>query len=198
MNPVAIWLLLIVFGYLMGSISFGIIVSKSVAKIDIRSVGSGNTGMTNVWRVLGMGPGAIVFVGDLVKGLLPAVIGLWFGGESLSGLVGVATMLGHTFPIFFGFRGGKGVATGVGICLVLQPFAVLTAAIAFAVTILMGKMVSLASLSGSVAALLYCIITRQSIYIICTLAAIVSIIFLRHIPNIKRIINGTEARISKK
>ena len=197
MNPFITWIIIILFGYLMGSISFGVIIGKMFGNIDIRSRGSGNTGMTNVWRVLGMKPGALVFVGDLAKGAIPAIIGLRFGGEALCALAGTAAMLGHSYPVFFGFRGGRGVSTGLGICLVLQPIAALSAVIAFVVTLIARRMVSLSSITGVTAALLYCLFTRQSVVVRCTVMVFFAIIVLRHIPNIKRIINGTESKISK-
>src|SRR5579885_2500355 len=143
--------------YLIGAIPFGYVIGRHIGGVDIRTVGSGNLGATNVGRVLGRRYFWIVLALDLLKGLLPT-LGLprqvaWFAGRvpgDLPELVGLAAILGHTFPIYLKFRGGKGVATSLGVVLALDPASCAVAVVVFGVVLVLSRYMSLASLSGGV------------------------------------------------
>ena len=141
----------ILLGYLIGSVSFGIIVTKLVKGVDIRQYGSGNTGVTNVLRIVGKGPAALVLAGDVLKGVSSVYIGLHLGDNSLIYAIaaGLAVIAGHTYPLYYGFKGGKGAATGFGVILALIPDVTLIAVTIFACTILLTRYVSLGSILGS-------------------------------------------------
>jgi glycerol-3-phosphate acyltransferase PlsY len=192
------WVLVVISGYLLGSISFGIIVSRQLAGVDIRTLGSGNTGMTNVWRSLGKGPGMLVFVGDCMKGVLPVALGLAWGGDNLGVAGGLAAMLGHSYPLYFGFRGGRGVATAFGVLLALTPWVALSAIAVFFVVLCLGRRVSLASMVGITAAVVLAVLMNQSTSVFMLVLVFAVFIFYRHIPNIQRLLNGTEPMIDFK
>ena len=124
-------------GYLLGSISFSIILSRLRYQDDIRRHGSGNAGMTNTLRTYGKLSAALVLAGDAAKGALAAWIGLELGGPMTMYLAGLFAVIGHMFPVFFGFRGGKGVATAAGFILGSQPFLCLILAVVFVLVVWM-------------------------------------------------------------
>ena len=147
-----------VVAYLIGSINFAIIVTKLFAKKDIRDFGSGNAGMTNVLRTLGKGPAVLVTLGDFLKGVLAVVIGrlilhLLGGGAPFYGdyLLGLMAMLGHCFPIFYGFRGGKGILVSAGVILMLNWRVLLIILAVFLLVVVFTKTVSLGSISAAAA-----------------------------------------------
>jgi len=186
------YLLLILIGYLLGSIPSGLIIGKLMSGVDIREHGSGNLGGTNAFRVLGFKGGLIVISADIAKGIIPAFIGLIWMGELGAIIAGTASVLGHAFPLFAGFKGGKSVATAVGVFLVLMPWAIGVAAIVFFTTLFTTRYVSLASMLGAITLVITSIVLVKSYWII--LASILVVIFLiyRHRGNIKRILRGTE------
>lgn len=181
--------------YLLGSIPFGLLVAK-IWNIDIRRTGSGNIGATNVYRTLGPVPGSIVLALDFLKGLLAVYIGYWASGDPLLVLaLGVLAILGHMFPVFLGFKGGKGAATGLGVLAGLAPEIFLIAAVLAGIVILAGRRVSLASITVPfVVALLMYIWHKPLPYTVATLLVAI-FMGIKHIPNIKRLLNGTEPRI---
>ena len=139
------WILIGV-AYLLGSIPFGYLIVKERVGLDVRSVGSGNVGATNVLRVSGKGPAVAVLLMDMAKGCFPVLVGRLLGvSPGFLAVVAVAAVLGHVFPIFLGFRGGKGVATAVGAFLALAPIATATAIAVFIVLVVWKRYVSLAS-----------------------------------------------------
>ena len=128
-------LIVIVAGYLLGSISTGVVLSRLFAKTDIRSQGSGNAGTTNMLRVLGRKMALLTFIGDMLKGIIAVFIGKWLIGGELGGLLGVVgAVLGHYYPLYFGFKGGKGIATSFGSLLFVFP---VQALLAFAVFLIL-------------------------------------------------------------
>jgi glycerol-3-phosphate acyltransferase PlsY len=179
----------------MGSVSFGILISRRIARMDIRTVGSGGTGMTNVMRILGKRSAAWVFAGDCLKGFLPAFLGFRLGGEALGAVGGLAAVVGHSYPLFFGFKGGRGVATTCGVMLALAPFVALLSLLAFAVVLLAGRWVSLASITGAICAVILAAATDQPVSILILTVVCAVIIVYRHIPNIRRLLKGIEPRI---
>ena len=207
--------ILIIGAYLLGSIPFGLIIAKVHGK-DLRSIGSGNIGATNVSRALGKKWACCCFVLDVFKGLLPMLVGAFIlpYPPSITELflwlaVGCASVLGHIFPIYVNFRGGKGVATSFGIALGLWPYYTICAAIAiavWAVVVLLWRYISLASIVASIAFPIILILAIDLIPgwsfadlwpLLTTATAIPVMVIVRHRENIKRLIAGTESQISK-
>jgi glycerol-3-phosphate acyltransferase PlsY len=208
-------IVLIIGSYLLGSIPFGLLIVRAHGK-DLRSIGSGNIGATNVSRALGRKWAYVCFVLDVLKGLVPmlvtmlvikpdSVIALW-----LWLAVGCAAILGHIFPIYLRFKGGKGVSTSFGVALGLWPYYTLCVLLAFLVwivVVLIWRYVSLASIVASVTfiiALIAAIILKQdwrftSLWpILIAAVAIPVMVIVRHRENIKRLLAGTESKIRQK
>ena len=188
--------LLIVAGYLVGSLSAAIITCRLMGLPDPRSSGSGNPGATNVLRLGGRKAAAVTLLGDLLKGLLPVLAARLLGQPlEVQGLVGLAAFLGHLYPVFFGFRGGKGVATALGVYLALNPLAGLGFIALWLVTAALSRISSLSALVASLAMPpLFWWLTRSA-----TLGAIIGLMVLlvywRHRSNIRNLLAGTEGRI---
>lgn len=191
-------LVVIVFSYLIGSISFGYLVGKYIGKIDIRRFGSGNVGTTNIWRTLGWKAGVIAFLGDAFKGMLAALVGLRFGGEGLAVLAGIMALIGHTYSIFLSFKGGKAVATGLGIITVLMPMVALGAFLLWVTILYLTKYVSLASIVAACSLPIMALVLSEpwQYLIFCLFGAI--FVFYKHLPNIKRLRSGQEFKIGQK
>lgn len=197
--------------YLIGSINFAIIVTRLFARKDIRDFGSGNAGMTNVLRTLGAGPAALVTVGDFCKGLLAVLLGHLIIGYLGGGLpfftdyfIALFVMLGHCFPIFYGFKGGKGILVSAGVILVLDWRVFFLILAVFLIVVAIRKIVSLASISAAVAfpaaTLAMGLIDRSPHVLWDTLFAVVlaGIVIFMHRANIRRLLNGTEKPFGKK
>ncbi len=189
---------LIVFAYLLGSLSAAIIVCKLMGLPDPRTIGSKNPGATNVLRTGSKKAAGLTLFGDFLKGLLPVLLGLALEMEPpVLALIGMAAFLGHLYPIFFGFQGGKGVATALGVILGLSwPVAVA----ALLTWLLMAKVFKISSLSALTAAVLtplYCwLLTPQLEYII--LFSVMSLLLIwRHRSNIRNLMAGAEGKIGK-
>lgn len=199
--------------YAIGSISFAVVFSKIFAKKDVRNFGSGNAGTTNVIRAFGLLPGVLTFLGDAAKGYVACFIGkqifTYLSAHYTSALFlpvygallcGVFCMLGHVFPVFFGFKGGKAVAVAVGIFYVSNWQAISIALGVFLVVLLLSRIVSVASLSATVTLFIGMLIFRPqgNIYIIAILTGIMCLtVFLKHKENIQRLIKGQEKTIFK-
>jgi glycerol-3-phosphate acyltransferase PlsY len=203
----------VVLAYLLGSINFAVIFSKVFMKKDVREVGSGNAGTTNVMRSAGFVPGALTFLCDALKGFAACYVGkIVFQmlsethGDDLGILgayiCGLLCMIGHVFPVFFKFKGGKGVATSVGIFAVCAPVAIVLGLAVFAVITSTTKYVSLASLSATVVVVVTSVIFRLTdgylIWQIVLAVAMGIIVFLKHKDNVKRLLNGTENKVGGK
>ena len=196
-----------VISYFIGSIPFGFIVARVAKGIDIRQAGSGNPGATNVWRVMGKKYGILVFILDMMKGFLPVLIFDYVtSGQSRSLytiLCGVGVILGHTFPVFLGFKGGKAAATGCGVFLWLAPLPLFISVAAWLLTTFISRYVSLGSMVSTVVLIISIILLNNEPFgsgLSLTLFSIFISLFLifRHKSNIKRIINGTENKIGRK
>ncbi|QFY44387.1 glycerol-3-phosphate 1-O-acyltransferase PlsY [Candidatus Methylospira mobilis] len=185
--------------YLLGSLSSAVIVSRILGLPDPRSEGSKNPGATNVLRLGGKKAAAITLLGDMLKGLIPVVAAQMLGGSGeLVAATGVAAFFGHLYPVFFGFKGGKGVATSLG---VLAGFSWATGLSVLATWLLVAFLGRISSLSALVAASLAPVFVWLLLKdIALTLAAAILAVMLlwRHSANIKRILNGTEPKIGKK
>lgn len=191
-------LLLVIIAYLIGSISSAILICKAFGLPDPRTQGSGNPGATNVLRIGGKLPAAIVFVIDGLKGLLPVYVASLLGTSPIwLGIIALAAFSGHLYPIFFNFQGGKGIATGFGAIVGLSPQLGGLAFLVWLVTVLATRYVSLASMIGSVAAAIIAILLNLDSYLIpLTLMAVLTI--WRHRSNVKKLITGTENKLGQK
>jgi len=204
-------LFIVVFSYLLGSIPFGIIISRLWKGIDIREHGSKNPGATNVYRVVGLIPALLVLILDIGKGLVAT---LWvsrisisqplFNPVSLMILAGIAVILGHVFPVFVGFKGGKGVATGLGVLISLAPVETVIALLLFLIIVGITRYVSLGSLSSASFILLALAFEKYYLHkpiltvLLVTVLVLTIFIFYTHRTNIKRLLNGTENKFGKK
>ncbi|MCJ2046297.1 glycerol-3-phosphate 1-O-acyltransferase PlsY [Methylobacterium sp. J-078] len=183
-------------GYLLGSIPFGLILTRFAGLGDVRAIGSGNIGATNVLRTGRKGLAAATLLGDALKGTLAVVIAGRFGTETAL-VAGLGAFLGHLFPVWLGFKGGKGVATFLGILLALSPpgllaFAAIWLGLAFTL-----KYSSLAALAASaLTPLVLWTLGQPSVAILFLLLA--ALLWWKHAPNIRRLIDGTEGRIGQK
>jgi len=188
-------ILFVLCSYLVGSIPTGLLLAKAFGGIDIRTQGSGNIGATNVYRTLGRRVGILTLVGDCLKGLLPVLAAKWLGLPDLGvAAVGLAAFLGHIFPVFLRFRGGKGVATALGVFLATSPLAVLAALGVFIAVLISWRYVSLASITAAAAMpALAALIDRKPIIVAMSLI-IAAIVIAKHHQNISRLRNGTESR----
>jgi len=201
-------LLATLIAYLVGSLSFAVIVSRAMGLSDPRTYGSGNPGATNVLRS-GSKPAAIVtLLLDAAKGWLPVMLVKWFGpawdlSEGTQALAGLAAFLGHLYPVFFAFKGGKGVATAVGVLLAFQPLLALATLLTFALIVFFSRYVSLASMVAAVFAPAYYLIGDGVAWTASgakTLALIAMGLLLiwRHRENIQRLRAGTESKLGQK
>ena len=205
MNDLFLFILSILSCYLIGSISFGRIISKLSKNIDITSQGSGNTGATNVLRSIGVSYGLLVLFLDMLKSIIPVLIIENYEFSSINYATQIAALsaiIGHCYPIFYNFKGGKGVATGIGPLFVIFMPAATSALIAFVIAILISRMVSVGSILGCLVSLLFMIIFNlmnlfeNSWIDLIYLVPAISIIIYKHNENIKRIISGTENKLT--
>ena len=208
------YIIMAIVAYLIGSINFSVIISKKMAGFDVREKGSGNAGSTNVLRTVGKKAALITLVCDIFKGIISVLIALLVGkiaGESANSAIVVeiaalAVVIGHTFPVFFGFRGGKGVATSLGVILIVN-WKIGLICLVFALALMaLTRMVSLGSISASVLFAVLTMFIRDSYiggidfdfsFIIFGILLAALVIF-NHRTNLKRIINGTENKLNFK
>ncbi len=190
--------LLIIFAFLLGSIPFGVVIARAKG-VDLKKVGSGNIGATNVLRAMGKGPALLTLFGDVMKGVLAVAAGKYFFNDlAIEGILGLSAIVGHNFSFFLGFRGGKGVATSIGVLLLYSPKAALVTVILWLATIVatryssMGAIVSFGVLPFSIWLLDY---TPEKVVVS---LAITFLLLLRHAANIKRLIKRIEPRIGEK
>ena len=210
-----IWVFLIIAAYLLGSVPFGLVLATARG-VDLRSVGSGNIGAANVARALGSRWGYLCFALDCLKGLVPMLVAMVFVDEVTVGVlwlwlgVGCAAILGHVFPLYLKFKGGKGVSTSLGVVVGLYPYMTVPGLIAFAIwgaCLLIWRYVSLASI---IAAVVFPIILIAAVIVLpdWTFAALwpllivavglTVLVLVRHVGNIKRLLAGSERKIFQK
>ena len=202
-------LLVALLSYLLGSLSFAVIVSKLLEKDDVRDHGSGNAGMTNVLRTYGKGPAALTLLGDFSKGVVAVLLGRWiFQWMGITVLdagqvAGLFALLGHIFPLYFHFKGGKGVLTSAGMIAVINPVVLGMLVVIVVPVIFLTRIVSVGSL---LAAVLYPLLTAVVLYVqnqpvwgdTLFAAAFAVIVIFMHRENIVRLIHGTENRFGSK
>ncbi len=192
--PIGIFIAL--FGYLLGSVPTGLILAKLFSKVDPRTAGSKNIGATNVFRTAGKSLGILTLVGDLLKGAIPIVIAVQWGESNLwIAVSGLSSFLGHIFPIFLGFKGGKGVATALGVYLVISPVAVLIEFLVFVGIVWKWRFISLGSIAcvTTIPVLIAFFRSDSQAYFIISVI-IAALVLYRHQPNISRLLQGTENR----
>lgn len=189
------WILVLVVSYLLGCIQTGVIISGA-QHVDIRAHGSKSTGTTNVFRVLGAKASLVTFVGDVLKGVLACLLGLWLLGNTGASLAGIAVVLGHMYPVFYKFKGGKGVATSLGTSLVLNLLLGLILLAVSAVGIAITHVVSIFSIVSLVAfGLINPFLCKGDIAEIIYSIVLALLVVWAHRTNIKRLLSGTENKL---
>lgn len=188
-------IILISISYLIGAVPFGWIYVKVFKKKDIRTVGSGNIGATNVYRVCGTFPALFVFALDFLKGFLP--VSFFAAGLYLKILIGLAVILGHNFPVFLKGRGGKGVASATGVAFALAPGPVLISFAVFGILFAFLRIISLSSLAASGAFVAGCVVLGEDKKIVIFSVITAVFIFFSHRKNILRLLRKEEKSITK-
>ena len=191
------YILLFIASFIIGSIPFGIIIAKAKG-VDLKKVGSRNIGATNVLRSLGKWPAALTLLGDVLKGTAAVAIGRYFGVDPVyEGFLGLSAILGHNFSIFLGFRGGKGVATSLGVLGIYSPQTAIFTFIIWLVVVMFTKYSSLGALV-SFGLLPINVLLFDSKEKLFTAILITILIFMRHKDNIQRFIKGTERKMGQR
>lgn len=198
-----VYLIIIVVAYLLGNISTSYIIAKKLIGVDIRTQGSGNAGSTNVLRTMGKKAGALTFGGDVLKGVVAVgfarILAYYMKADQVTCayIAVVAVVIGHNWPAFLGFKGGKGVATSLGSMLAINPVLALTCLGAFIIIVLVSKYVSLGSVLGICLSPVLMLISHNTKGIWVTLFLSASVVYT-HRANIKRLLNGTERKLGEK
>lgn len=198
-----VYLIIIVVAYLLGNISTSYIIAKKVMGVDIRTQGSGNAGSTNVLRTMGKKAGALTFGGDVLKGAVAVgfarILAYYMKVDQVTCayIAVVAVVIGHNWPAFLGFKGGKGVATSLGSMLAINPIVALTCLGAFIIIVLVSKYVSLGSVLSICLSPLLMLINHNIKGIWVTLFLAASVVYT-HRANIKRLLSGTERKLGEK
>jgi glycerol-3-phosphate acyltransferase PlsY len=182
--------------YLIAAVPTGIVLAKVMGYEDVRDKGSGNIGATNVYRVAGKLAGVLTLAGDILKGFLPLLAcKTWLAPTPAQlGIACAMAIVGHCYPVYLKFRGGKGIATALGIFLVMSPIAVLGAAIVFGITVATTRFISLGSVLAAMSAPLLVLMLNQPQPIFLATLFIAALIVWRHRSNIKRLMDGSEDR----
>ena len=192
MYPTFRYILAAVLGYLIGSVSLSIVLSRLLYHKDIRSQGSGNAGATNAARVYGMGAGVLTLLGDFLKTLLALWLGRLLAGDWGLAAGGAAALIGHCYPVYFRFRGGKGVSSGAAVALMIDWRVFLAAVAVFLLAALLSKRASVASMSAALAVAVFSIVFAVPLSdLLLGLFACVLVIVM-HRSNIKRLLHGEE------
>ncbi|WP_379967603.1 glycerol-3-phosphate 1-O-acyltransferase PlsY [Ectobacillus sp. sgz5001026] len=186
--------ILFIVAYLLGSIPFALIVGKVGYGVDIRQHGSGNLGATNTFRTLGKKAGFTVTAADILKGTLAASLPVLFGLTIHPLLFGIVAVIGHMYPVFANFRGGKAVATSAGVLLFYQPIIFIILVSVFLVLLFTTKYVSLSSMIAAIAGVISGIIINDKPFLL-TISLLALFVFYRHRANITRILNKTEPKV---
>jgi glycerol-3-phosphate acyltransferase PlsY len=190
--PIGIFISL--FGYLLGSVPTGLLLTKLFSKVDPRKTGSKNIGATNIFRTAGKSLGIMTLMGDLLKGAIPVILAIQWGESDLwIAISGLTPSLGHIFPIFLGFKGGKGVATALGFYLVISPIAVFIEFLIFAGIVWKWRYISLGSIicATTIPILIAYFRSDSQVYFIVSVL-IAALVLYRHQSNISRLLQGIE------
>lgn len=198
-----VFAVLLIGAYLLGSVPFGLLISQKVASLDITKAGSGNIGATNVAREVGLRWGVITLLADVLKGFIPVVLARHLLGssieinEALSGMVGLSALLGHQFPLYKRFRGGKGVATCLGVLLAVSPISCLFSGVVFFILVALWRYISLGSILGALTMPIWMYVTGHSTFMILPSLVMSLLITFQHRENIQRLVQGNERRWQK-
>ncbi len=191
-------LLLVAGAILLGSVPFGVVIARARG-IDLKRVGSGNIGATNVLRTMGKTPALLTLAGDVLKGAIPVLAAKYLTNDpAMEGIVGLAVILGHNFSLFLRFRGGKGVATSIGVLLIYSPYAAVITVLIWLTVLFATRYSSLAAIVSfgllpiSLSLVDY---TKEKMIVSCMITAL---LMIRHVDNINRLIRGKEPRIGKR
>lgn len=188
-------MLSVLIGYLAGSVPFAFLLARS-AGVDVRTAGSGNVGAANVLRTAGAGPGALVLLLDVAKGAAAVLLAYAVaGGASVAALSGAAAIVGHIYPVWLRFHGGKGVAVAAGVFSILAPVATAVSGLLFLVTVWTTRYVSLGSVAATLALPAVAWLAGAPAAVVIVAAATGSLILFRHRANVRRLIAGTERRM---
>lgn len=190
--------LAIISSYLLGAIPFGVLVGRARG-VDVRAVGSGNIGTTNVWRALGPRAGSLVFALDVAKGLAAPLLARAVLGndDNVVALCALVAVLGHTFSVFLNFKGGKGIATAFGAMLGLAPAVALGCLALWGAALLLSRTISIASVAACLVAPPACAFTGLPPAYVAVVAVFALVALLKHVPNMKRIKAGTEPKVGQ-
>ena len=187
-------IILLAGAYLLGSIPTGLLLARAFG-VDIRATGSGNIGATNVYRTLGRKVGVMTLVGDCLKGLLPVLIARQLGfADAWVAAAGLAALLGHVYTIFLGFKGGKGVATALGVFLGISPLAVLVALAVFVAVVFKWRYISLGSVTAAAVMPVAVALIDWEPLVVALTVAVALLVITKHRENIKRLRAGTESK----
>lgn len=186
-----------VLGYLLGSIPFGVLVTRAMGLGDLRKIGSGNIGATNVLRTGNKGAALATLLLDGGKGAVAVLIARWLLAEDAAQVAGLAAFLGHLFPVWLGFKGGKGVATFLGLLLALNWMVGAAVCLTWLVTAVIGRVSSIAALVAAAASGLWIMLLADGSLLLLSLVLTI-LIYVRHAENLRRIKAGTEPRIGQK
>ena len=191
-------ILLIILSFLLGSVPFGIILAKTKG-IDLRRVGSGNIGATNVLRSIGKWPAVLTLLGDILKGTLAVAAGRYFGVEPLyEGLMGISAILGHNFSLFLGLKGGKGVATSIGVLVIYTPKVAFFTVVLWVMIVFFTKYSSLGAIVSFGLLPINIVLFDYDKTKVLVTVLISLFILMRHKDNIKRLLKGTERKIGQR
>jgi glycerol-3-phosphate acyltransferase PlsY len=191
-------ILAVVMGYGLGSLPIGYVVTSVLRGVDLRRVGSGNVGATNVYRTAGLAIAIVVMLVDMAKGAGTVGAARTVGGGVVPVAAGVAAVLGHVYPVWLRFRGGKGVATAAGVFSILAPLATLLAAAAFIATVWVTRYVSLGSIVATCALPPLAWVTDAPLEVVVASGLTAALIIQRHRPNLARLHAGTERRLGQR
>ena len=185
--------------YLIGSINSSILLGKIWKKVDVRDYGSGNAGATNTLRTLGLGPAVLVILGDVLKGVAAVLLGRIFAGEIGGTVAGISVVGGHNWPVFFQFKGGKGILTSAAVIIMVTPQIGTTVMVSAIIIIAITRYVSLGSLAGAVLLPLMVVMMKSEDTNLIIFSVILAVLAIyKHRSNIKRLLNGTESKIGSK
>lgn len=188
-----------IISYFIGSIPTGVILAKYFGNVDLRNVGSGNIGATNVTRAMGKKFGAITLLGDVLKGFIPTILAVTvFDSYYWTALIGLSAFLGHIFSIFLEFKGGKGVATALGVLLATSPLATVIGLAVFILVFVVTRYVSAGSIAAAAIIPIAVFLTKRPFPFLLLTSLISIFVIYRHFENIKRLMNGTEKKFGEK
>lgn len=191
-----LYIIVILCSYIIGSIPSGLILGKTFWNVDLREHGSKNIGATNAWRTLGKLPGFIVFVADLLKGMIGVYLGMLLVGTSTAMIIGgIVAIIGHSLSLFLKFKGGKGVATGLGVIIMLMPIVSAIVFIIWLVIAMISKYVSLASIIAAICVPIFAFVLGMPFEFVAFGVVAAVFVIYRHKSNIGRLMNGTENKI---